>query len=198
VGQPYSAQISQTGAQGSFSFSAAGLPPGLGISTSGLVSGAATTAGSYSPVVTVTSGASHASRQYSVIGRSRPEYRQRFSFARGRKAELSGALSCIGRVTRLLYQCSQYPARTRRRSPSRGEHRSTPSAEAVSRQLSPAQVTVDGQKADILFTGMTPGVVGLYQIDFTVPLTAKAGNLNIAITQNGVPANVTTLIVAGN
>jgi uncharacterized protein (TIGR03437 family) len=57
---------------------------------------------------------------------------------------------------------------------------------------------VDGQKADILFTGMTPGVVGLYQIDFTVPLTAKAGNLNIAITQNGVPANVTTLIVAGN
>jgi len=37
--------------------------------------------------------------------------------------------------------------------------------------------------------------VGLYQIDFTVPLDAKNGNLAVTVTQNGVTANTSTIPV---
>ena len=59
-----------------------------------------------------------------------------------------------------------------------------------------AQVTVDGQTAPISFAGLTPGGVGLYQINFTVPANAKTGSLPVVITQNGVTANATKLIVS--
>lgn len=58
------------------------------------------------------------------------------------------------------------------------------------------QVTIDGQTAPISFAGLTPGGVGLYQINFTVPSTAKTGSLPVVITQNGVIANATKLIVS--
>lgn len=58
-----------------------------------------------------------------------------------------------------------------------------------------ATVTIDGQPAATVFTGLTPGGVGLYQINLTVPPTAKAGKLPVVITQAGVPTNSTTLLV---
>ncbi len=58
------------------------------------------------------------------------------------------------------------------------------------------QVTIDGQTAPISFAGLTPGGVGLYQINFTVPSIAKTGSLPVVITQNGVTANATKLIVS--
>ncbi len=58
------------------------------------------------------------------------------------------------------------------------------------------QVTIDGQNAPIGFAGLTPGGVGLYQINFSVPQTAKSGKLPVVITEGGVLANATTLIVA--
>ena len=58
------------------------------------------------------------------------------------------------------------------------------------------QVTIDGQTAPISFAGLTPGGVGLYQINFNVPSTAKTGTLDVVITQNGIPANATKLIVS--
>jgi len=61
--------------------------------------------------------------------------------------------------------------------------------------INPASVTVDGAPAGVVFAGMTPGAVGLYQIDFTVPLNAKAGNLNVVVTQSGTTSNMTTLPV---
>ena len=66
------------------------------------------------------------------------------------------------------------------------------------RVLSPpmsATVTIDGQPAATVFTGLTPGGVGLYQINLTVPPTAKAGKLPVVITQGGVTTNATTLLV---
>jgi uncharacterized protein (TIGR03437 family) len=57
-------------------------------------------------------------------------------------------------------------------------------------------VTVDGQPAQVSFAGLTPGLAGLYQINFTVPPGAKTGTLNVVITQNGVAANSTKLPVA--
>jgi uncharacterized protein (TIGR03437 family) len=59
-----------------------------------------------------------------------------------------------------------------------------------------ATVMVDGENANVAFAGLTPGAVGLYQIDFTVPSDAKTGNLNIVVTQNGVTANTSTIPVS--
>jgi uncharacterized protein (TIGR03437 family) len=56
-------------------------------------------------------------------------------------------------------------------------------------------VTIDGQDAQILFAGLTPGGIGLYQINFVVPSTAKSGDLTVVIKQAGSPANVTRLKV---
>ena len=58
------------------------------------------------------------------------------------------------------------------------------------------EVTVDGQNAELFFWGLTPGGVGLYQINFRVPAGLQAGNKEVVITQGGVRANVTKLPVA--
>jgi uncharacterized protein (TIGR03437 family) len=58
-------------------------------------------------------------------------------------------------------------------------------------------VTVDGENADIYFAGLTPGGVGLFQIDFKVPNDAKLGTpLDVVVMQGDVTANVTQLVVA--
>ena len=59
--------------------------------------------------------------------------------------------------------------------------------------VNPVTVTVDGNPAAIVFAGLTPGAIGLYQIDFTIPNNAKPGNLNVVVTQNGTTANTTTI-----
>lgn len=58
-----------------------------------------------------------------------------------------------------------------------------------------ATVTIDGQTSQTVFTGLTPGGVGLYQINLILPPTAKAGKLPVVITQAGVTTNSTTLLV---
>lgn len=70
-----------------------------------------------------------------------------------------------------------------------------PSAEPLARVVNPVTVAVDGETASVPFAGMTPGAVGLYQIDFTVPSDAKNGNLTVNVTQNGVTANNSTIPV---
>jgi uncharacterized protein (TIGR03437 family) len=54
-------------------------------------------------------------------------------------------------------------------------------------------VTVDSQPATVLFAGLTPGFVGLYQVNFQVPVGANSGNAKVEVTQNGVAANPTLL-----
>lgn len=56
-------------------------------------------------------------------------------------------------------------------------------------------VEVNNQTAQILFAGLTPGAIGLYQIDFVVPSGVPAGNLSLTVSQGGVSANATTLPV---
>jgi len=57
-------------------------------------------------------------------------------------------------------------------------------------------VTVASQQAVIKFAGLTPGSVGLYQIDFQVPTSVSSGNLPLTVTQNGIAANTTSLPVS--
>jgi uncharacterized protein (TIGR03437 family) len=62
--------------------------------------------------------------------------------------------------------------------------------------LEGATVTVDGQPANIVFSGLTPFGVGLFQINFEVPANARLNTpLDVVVTQGGVTANVTKLTV---
>lgn len=58
-----------------------------------------------------------------------------------------------------------------------GAPTSPPFAETVD----PFQVIVDGETCSVFFSGLAPGFVGLYQINFYVPSDAAQGNLTISI-----------------
>lgn len=62
----------------------------------------------------------------------------------------------------------------------------------------PAKVLVDGQQANIIFAGLTPQAVGLYQINFTVPAGVHAGDVTLEISQGSTAANKTLLPVAAS
>jgi uncharacterized protein (TIGR03437 family) len=57
-------------------------------------------------------------------------------------------------------------------------------------------VTLNGESVNVAFAGLTPGLVGLYQINFQVPPDASAGDLVLQITQQGVAADAGTIAVA--
>jgi uncharacterized protein (TIGR03437 family) len=73
------------------------------------------------------------------------------------------------------------------------------SGAATPLELVPANVkptvSVDGQNAAISYWGLAPGLIGLYQINFTVPSNANAGNLSLVVMQGGLSSNTTTLPV---
>jgi uncharacterized protein (TIGR03437 family) len=56
-------------------------------------------------------------------------------------------------------------------------------------------VQVSNQSAKILYAGLTPGAIGLYQINFVVPSGVSAGTLSLTVSQGTVNANATTLPV---
>jgi uncharacterized protein (TIGR03437 family) len=70
-----------------------------------------------------------------------------------------------------------------------------PTSEPLARVTIQPTVTVDGQNATVQFAGLTPGYVGLYQVNFQVPSNAKSGDLSLILTQGGVSSNGTTLPV---
>ena len=57
------------------------------------------------------------------------------------------------------------------------------------------QVTIGGVAANVSFSGLTPGGVGLYQINVQIPSGAGSGSLPIVVSQNGIPANTATVAV---
>jgi large repetitive protein len=71
-----------------------------------------------------------------------------------------------------------------------------PSVEPLARVTIQPTVTVGNQAATIGYAGLTPGGVGLYQINFQVPPSASSGDLDVVIMQNGLAANATKLTVA--
>jgi uncharacterized protein (TIGR03437 family) len=57
-------------------------------------------------------------------------------------------------------------------------------------------VTLNGEPVNVAFAGLTPGLVGLYQINFQVPADAPTDDLVLQITQQGVAANAGMIAVA--
>jgi uncharacterized protein (TIGR03437 family) len=57
------------------------------------------------------------------------------------------------------------------------------------------QVMLNGRPAEIVFAGLTPDAVGLYQINFRVPPEAAPGEATLIVTQEGVSSKPVTLPV---
>jgi uncharacterized protein (TIGR03437 family) len=76
-----------------------------------------------------------------------------------------------------------------------GTGKQSPSAEPLARVRLPVTVTIGGEPAEVLFAGLTPGAIGLYQINLVVPAAAPPGELRLVVRQNGIEANVGRLPV---
>jgi uncharacterized protein (TIGR03437 family) len=70
----------------------------------------------------------------------------------------------------------------------------SPSSPPANALASPS-VTLDGEPVNLLFCGLTPDLVGVYQIDLQVPPDAKDGDLTLQISQAGTTANMGILPV---
>jgi len=57
----------------------------------------------------------------------------------------------------------------------------------------PPVLTINGNAYPIYFAGLTPGLVGLYQMNFQVPAGLPAGDITIVVSQNGQLSNETVL-----
>jgi uncharacterized protein (TIGR03437 family) len=68
-------------------------------------------------------------------------------------------------------------------------------AEPPARVADPPVLTLNGNPVEVLFSGLTPGLVGLYQVNFQVPPDLRTGNYDLLLTQGGVASNKTVLSV---
>ena len=58
-------------------------------------------------------------------------------------------------------------------------------------------VTIGGAAANVLFSGLTPGFVGLYEVDVTVPAGSTTGNdVPVVLTIGGAVSNTVTVAVS--
>ncbi len=65
----------------------------------------------------------------------------------------------------------------------------------LNRPLAAPTLTLGGAEAPFAFAGLTPGLVGLYQINLQIPDVPVDGNLVLTVSQNGVVSNTTVLPV---
>jgi uncharacterized protein (TIGR03437 family) len=72
----------------------------------------------------------------------------------------------------------------------------SPSPGGLSSVTAPYSVTVGGQPVEVEYLGLTPGFVGLYQTNFTMPSLAP-GSYPIVVTVGGVSSNAVMVNVGG-
>ena len=66
-------------------------------------------------------------------------------------------------------------------------------ADPLARTRVTPEVTIGGRRADVQFSGLAPGFVGLYQLNVSVPADAPTGVQPVVVTANGIaskPANM--------
>lgn len=71
----------------------------------------------------------------------------------------------------------------------------SPTSPPLAQTVDPFQVFVDDENCNVFFSGLAPGFVGLYQINFYVPQDAAAGNLQIYIQSPYATSNPAILPV---
>ena len=70
-----------------------------------------------------------------------------------------------------------------------------PSTEPLARTVTLPMVNIAGIAADVAFSGLAPGFVGLYQVNAQVPAGVPAGTQEVEILVNNVPGNTVTIAV---
>jgi uncharacterized protein (TIGR03437 family) len=71
----------------------------------------------------------------------------------------------------------------------------TASANPLSHALAPLTLTLNGNVLPTEFAGLTPTAVGLYQVDFLVPMGTPDGDLKLVVSQAGLVSDSTLLPV---
>jgi uncharacterized protein (TIGR03437 family) len=80
-------------------------------------------------------------------------------------------------------------------SPAVADGAATPSTGLVQTTLTPT-VTIGGQPATVIFSGLTPGLIPLWQMDITVPPGLAAGSYPMIVTIGGQVSNSATVSIA--
>ncbi len=71
-----------------------------------------------------------------------------------------------------------------------------PDTEPLARVVMPVEASVGGRPARVLFAGLAPRFVGLYQVNVEIPAgTAPDPEVPLVLIQNGVPSNTVTLAI---
>jgi uncharacterized protein (TIGR03437 family) len=70
----------------------------------------------------------------------------------------------------------------------------SPSSPLAQPTIAPV-LTLNGSSIPIYFAGLTPGFVGLYQMNFQVPADTASGKVQLVVSQSGVASNLTVLPV---
>ena len=66
----------------------------------------------------------------------------------------------------------------------------------LSHTVTPVSVTIGGQQAQVLFAGLTPTYVGLYQVNAIVPTGVTVGSqVPLVVTQGNLPSTAVTVAV---
>jgi uncharacterized protein (TIGR03437 family) len=71
----------------------------------------------------------------------------------------------------------------------------TASLTVLARTTAVPAVTIGGQPAQVAFTGLTPGLPGLYQINVTVPSNIAAGSQPVTLDIGGATAKASSITV---
>jgi uncharacterized protein (TIGR03437 family) len=61
--------------------------------------------------------------------------------------------------------------------------------------VEPVQVTVANTPAEVLFSGLAPGFVGLYQINARVPAAAPTGRQPLTLSAAGATSNTVQIAI---
>jgi len=71
-----------------------------------------------------------------------------------------------------------------------------PSSSPLSMTVRGPSVTIGGLPATVLFSGLTPGIAGLYVVDVQIPANVTTGNaVPITLTIAGVVSNTVTVAI---
>ncbi len=57
------------------------------------------------------------------------------------------------------------------------------------------KVTIGGQTAHVVFSGLSPQSIALYQVNVVVPQNISAGSQAVVMTQNGIASQTSTIVV---